>query len=234
MIFEESSDISFVGNSAASYGGAISIVDSNVTIYGRVLFENNSAGTDGGATFSLNGVISMTGIVDFNKNSAQRGGAMAFIGFSSKLRLIEPLIANSAENSAILGGGAIFYQDDTSIDKICYGSDELSRDCFIELSSRVNIRLIFDNNNAATGRVFYGGYLDTCTPLVGGMHSDGERLLDTIIASISNVRVNISKRKMYQMFHLTQFRCASAKVTNLYAIVQKLRQLEEEISHYRL
>ena len=150
----------------------------------------------GGAVYALNSFINMTGAVNFDQNSAQWGGAVAFsnIGTSSKLQLTEPLTASFTKNSATLGGGAIFFQDNISVHQLCIDGTITSTDCFIELSSGVNIRLNFDNNNATTGRIFYGGYLDTCTPLVSGMYSYGERLLDTVV-SISNVHVNASNPK---------------------------------------
>ena len=263
VTFEESSDISFIENFAASYGGAMAVVDSNLTMYGRVSFESNSADLgggaitvnssrdassssviscsgksiifrnntskgsggaiyagsysqsshnatvivelrdvlfegntavlNGGATYSFNSITNMTGTVDFNYNSAQRGGAMAFSGTTSKLHLTEPLTTNFVENSATLGGGAIFIQNDVSINQLCSTDIQsqilfLVRECFIELSSEINIRLNFENNNASSGRIFYGGNLDTCTLLVGGMRT--YNALETI-ASLSNVNVNI-------------------------------------------
>ena len=160
-------------------------------MYGRALFETNSAGMEGGAIYSLNSVINMTGRVDFNQNSAQWGGAMAFSGSSTKLRLIEPLAVNFVENSAILGGGVIFFEDDAN--QMCFRS-QITQDCFVELSSIIisNIGLNFNNNSAErAGRIFYGGHLDTCTPIIGGWpFSDGQAL--NLIAGVSNVNVNVN------------------------------------------
>ena len=266
VIFEETSNVSFIENSAASYGGAIYMIHSNLIMNGRVLFESNFAGIgggalavnnpqptdddtlsisnsvincsgksiifrnntshgssgaiyarnqylvsnitvglkdvrferntatlDGGASYSFNSVIYMTGTMDFNQNSAQRGGAMVFSGdYFSRLRLISPLTANFMKNSAILSGGVIFFQDNPSFGQICFSSFNAQQECFIELYSTANIRLNFDNNNAITGKIFYGGYLDACTP--GTYYFYGERMLD-IITSISNVRVNVSNPK---------------------------------------
>ena len=266
VIFEETSSVSFIENSAASYGGAIYIMRSNLTMNGRVLFESNFAGLgggaiainnarpnyspsiiisvincigksiifrnntshgsggaiyamnqysvsnitvglkdvlfegntaalDGGAAYSFNSAINMIGTVNFNHNSAQRGGAMVFSGdYFSRLRLISPLTAKFMKNSAILGGGVIFFQDKTSFSQICFSNFSAKLECFIELNSRANIRLNFDDNNATTGKIFYGGYLDACTPSVCDTHVCGERILD-IITSISNVHVNISDPK---------------------------------------
>ena len=266
VTFEETSNVSFIENSAASYGGAICVVQSNLTMNGRVLFENNSAGLgggaiannhtyyyyyedtpsisvincsgksiifrnntshgsggaiflsadsynvirvelkdvrferntatlDGGAAYSYNSIINMKGTMDFYQNSAQRGGAMAFTNeYLGALRLIDPLTANFTENSATLGGGVIFFQDITSIDRICLVNFDGQPDCLIELSSRVNIRLTFDDNTATTGKIFYGGYLDICIPSVNRKRLFDEKILD-IFTSISNVHVNVSNPK---------------------------------------
>jgi predicted outer membrane repeat protein len=191
MIFEESSNVSFVENSAVG-GGAIAIVTSTLTMYGRVLFEGNSAKyggaiyaqdasvelrnvwferntaiLKGGAIYADNALINMTGTLHFVKNSAERGGAIAFAyGLRSlnKLLLIEPLMTNFTENSASVSGGVIFF-DDVNTPTLCNRNPE-SFDCFIELYSLpVNsIRLNFNNNSAEiAGRIIYGGRLDKCT-----------------------------------------------------------------------
>ena len=261
IVFEESSNISFIENSAALAGGAISIEDSSLTMHGRVLFERNSAGDsggairvfgqniptkiscsgksivfrnntslgyggaiyamsdiysagtnaelrdvvfernvamiDGGAVYAFNTFINMTGTLYFVKNSAHRGGAMAFKGNSSKLQLIEPLTAHFVENSANMSGGAIFFDDDTSGCQLCTEDARFNnylQDCFLELSSRVGIRLNFDNNTAdIAGQILYGGNLDTCGLSVGRAHPVDEPL--SIISSISNVNINVNNYK---------------------------------------
>ena len=244
VIFEESSDISFVENSATSgsdgAGGAIYTLDSNLTMYGRVLFEGNSADTggaiyaqgyfyvttssvelssrdvwfnrntallNGGAVYVSNTLINMTGALHFIKNSAQRGGAIAFISHSSydsngyftsssKLLLTEPLMAEFIENLANMSGGVIFFDEgNIGISRSCDKNPDIISYCFIEFSSRDNISLNFDNNSAEkAGRILYGGNLDTCTPSVSGRLLFADRALN-IIASFSNVNVNVSNYK---------------------------------------
>ena len=106
VIFEESSNVSFVENSAVFGGGAVSILDSSLIMHGRVLFEGNSADSGGaiyiqayfndsnivlknvrfekntavrtgGAIYAEDTRISMTGTLHFVKNFARRGGAIA-------------------------------------------------------------------------------------------------------------------------------------------------------------
>ena len=53
VIFEESSNITFVENFSEFNGGAISTVNTNLTAYGTVLFERNSANYRG-AIYAVN------------------------------------------------------------------------------------------------------------------------------------------------------------------------------------
>ena len=236
IIFEESSNISFVENSAELGGGAISILDSILTMYGRVLFEGNSADKGGAiyaqanfynARFELRNVwferntavlngeaiyadstfIKMTGVLDFVKNSAQMGRAIAIRSFSrthisgelnkvlislSKLRLVEPLMANFVDNSATIKGGVIFFDEDICVSQLCDKSPGVFSYCFIEFSSKDNIRLNFNNNSTEiAGRILYGGGLDTCIPYISGRHDFSQQALN-VIASISNFNMNIS------------------------------------------
>ena len=257
ITFEESSNISFTENSTTSFGGAISIEDSNLTIYGRALFERNSAGdsggaiaitgqgiqincsgrsiifrnntsnggggaiiasrgasvelrdilferntaSDGGAVYVFVSSIKMTGALNLVQNSAQWGGAIFSSADFSTLLLTEPLTANFVENSATMSGGAIFFEDNNSVRQSCGMSNNV-QNCSIELSSAVNIRLNFNNNDAdIAGRIFFGGNLDTCLLSVGGKLF--ERPLNTI--AIRTIQ--------HQIFHLTHFKCAFAKVT---------------------
>ena len=111
---------------------------------------------------------------------------------SSKLLLTEPLMANFAENSANGSGGAIYFDDSLSVRQLCF--DTTFRNCSIELTSRTNIRLNFNNNIAnIAGRIFHGGSLDRCNLIVGGKFSNDNPL--NTIASISNINVNVSNLK---------------------------------------
>ena len=202
MTFEESSNVSFIENTAI-LGGAISIQYSNLTTYGRVLFERNSAHETGGAIAITSNpgqaIINCSGTMHLVQNSARQGGAMAFSGTNSTLILTEPLTANFVENSATISGGAIFIDDDTFVSQLCSSATATflvdRQGCFIKLSSRVNIRLNFDNNTAdIAGRIFYGGNLDKCKFYVGGELFYNDNLLNTI-ASISNVNMNFNNFK---------------------------------------
>lgn len=194
-IYSDNSDIELRGvlfeSNTAFYGGAInaqSIFNITSVDLRDVWFERNTAKVNGGAIRALSMPINMTGTLHFVKNSAKRGGAIAIgslstYGFLSKLQLSQPLVANFTENSASMTGGVIFFDD-----RVFPSSQSCARfpkkfNCFVEFSSR-DIRLNFDNNSAEiAGRLFYGGRLDTCTPVVSGLPAKRSQALN-IIANI--------------------------------------------------
>ena len=105
--------------------------------------------------------------------------------------MIEPLAVNFNENSATFDGGVIFFEDGTNQNQMCFGPIE--RNCSIEFSSWIDVNslnLNFENNSTErAGRIFYGGNLDTCTPIIGGWPFCGLQAL-YVIARISNVNVS--------------------------------------------
>ena len=192
--------ITFRNNTAGRYGGAIYASNGANIELRDILFKRNTAVMDGGAVYVDDSSINMTGTLHLVQNSAQQGsgGAMAFIYASSKLLLTEPLTANFVENSATVSGGAIFFEDNNSARQSCITIVERFQigsppNCFIELSSKHNIRLNFDNNAAdVAGRIFYGGNLNICRILVGGTPDFAP--LETITL-ISNLNDNYNNYK---------------------------------------
>ena len=122
VIFEESSNVSFVENFSEFNGGAISTVNANLTVYGTILFEGNSA-KYGGAIYAVTVYYERTALpmntsvklrnIRFERNTALDGGAIhvqsMFHGASVELRDVW-----FERNTALLNGGAI-YAVDTSI-----------------------------------------------------------------------------------------------------------------------
>ena len=103
--------------------------------------------------------------------------------------MIEPLAVNFTENSATFDGGVIFFEDGTNQNQMCFGPIE--RNCSIEFSSWIDVNsLNFENNRAErAGRIFYGGNLDTCTPIINGYPDHYQRALN-VISSVSNMNVS--------------------------------------------
>ena len=119
VIFEESSNISFIENYSEFYGGAISTVNANLTVYGTVLFEGNSA-SYGGAIYvvtvidilPMNTSIKLRN-VRFERNTALDGGAI-YVESMSLSASVELRNAWFEGNKAMHNGGAI-YAKETSI-----------------------------------------------------------------------------------------------------------------------
>ena len=105
--------------------------------------------------------------------------------------MIEPLAVNFNENSATFDGGVIFFEDGTNQNQMYFGPIE--RNCSIEFSSWINVNSLNYSAERA-GRIFYGGNLDTCTPIIGGWPFCGLQAL-YVIARISNVNVSANNYK---------------------------------------
>ena len=190
-LFHHSIDISgnviFNKNSAIISGGAISINDGRHTFSGNISFVKNTANIGGALELYTTGyddinLLNLTGLLKFEHNSAQQGGAMAFNGRSPYTLLLSNRIQiEFIENQAYSTGGAIHF-DESTISRIqCkdpYPSHSREMPvCFIELSSKTNIRLNFYENTAGdAGTVLYGGALDSCKLYTGGgvRDSDGK------------------------------------------------------------
>ena len=191
-------DAYFERNMASNSGGALYTATASVELR-DVWFERNTVYQHyGGAVHAISTFINMTGTLSFVKNSAYQGGAIAFGPFGSvgNLLLLEPLMATFSENSAKASGGVVFYYDDTCANQMCVEYPDRFF-CFIEFSTEdiINIRLNFTNNSAEiAGRIFYGGYLDKCTPLVNGKpyYNVVYHEALNLISSMSNVNIDIS------------------------------------------
>ena len=90
-------------NNAADSGGAVAILDGNMTIANnaQVVFQGNHAKTSGGAIASLQHVT-IVGSVQFINNSANQGGAV-----DSNVTIADNAQVVFQGNHAIILGGAI-------------------------------------------------------------------------------------------------------------------------------
>ena len=141
VIFEETSNISFIENSATSDGGAMYIYNSNLIICGRVLFEKNFASGDGGAIAIVGGVILAVNnhnIIFRNNTSPSSGGAISSTSASVELRNI------LFERNTALYGGAVSAQ---GIHNTNYSGVELSD-------------VLFQRNSASYGGAIYAQDID--------------------------------------------------------------------------
>ena len=114
ITFEESSNITFTDNSA-TLGGAIFIEDSNLTMYGRVLFERNTACYYGGAItiFDYRGrqndiMINCSGrSITFRNYTGRYGGAI-YASSSAESLNVELKDILFERNTAVIDGGAVY------------------------------------------------------------------------------------------------------------------------------
>lgn len=118
MTFEGSVTVSFFENFAA-YGGAISATNTNITMYGRLLFADNSADKGGGAIpITEQTMINCSGrSITFRNNTSQTGGAIyaisptySEVGFRTTVELRDTLFEGNAAKDE---GGAVYVSDST-------------------------------------------------------------------------------------------------------------------------
>ncbi len=108
--------LTFTGNSAGNYGGAI-YSTSDLTITGAAAFTGNSSGVYGGAIYS-NGVLTITGAATFGGTAANEGntaqncgGAIYLDAYASNTLMFDSTVSfinNKAIDSSYGCGGAIF------------------------------------------------------------------------------------------------------------------------------
>ena len=243
--FHFSGSISFKHNEAISglttdfntaVGGAIAANQGQVELVGEVTFDGNMASLDGGAIYSADSLVNITGTHCFIENFATRGGALAFSG-DSKLIIGDPLKAYFTENEATSYGGAIFFEDQTTLKQCIYSNStsiptDQYHECFAELGnySSSEVHLSFINNTAGrAGTVLYGGQLDKCKLYKYGGETDdcgnrngaqydfypGERFLQiTEIVSYSETISNISSDPLQVCFcqESDHFICSNVNV----------------------
>jgi predicted outer membrane repeat protein len=151
----------FFGNEAF-VGGALMVSSiSNVIFCGENTFlYNNASHNKGGAIYASDSFLNMTGVQNFKMNIAHNGGAMTLSG-STKLILSDVLL-NFIKNYAMNVGGAMYIEDTNSIPQ--YSQSE----CFLELTSLLNIKFNFSYNSAGiSGSILYG---DGCGNKQGGYY----------------------------------------------------------------
>ena len=184
-------------NNSADYGGAIYTYNNTIINFnGTSNFINNSADWpwsvaikpyDGGAIYAnTNITLTFSRTVNFTNNVATRGGGV-YLGLKCTVSIL-PNTTVYWENNHAYVGGAIYVHDASPISD-CTSVAELvpKEDCFFQLpgqnlSSGINIKLVFKNNSADdAGSVLYGGAIDNCK-LTHGLdsYSSGE-VFDMIV-----------------------------------------------------
>ena len=170
-------------NSAKLDGGAIHAQNATLKLNGTVNFTNNEANkTDdgsGGAVYLLNSNVSILSntTVYWENNCAYHGGGVYL--YSSTVSILSNTTVYWENNHANLGG-AIFVDDSSNPFIYCTQVDKCTpNECFFQLpgqnlSSGLDVHLVFKNNSADTGSVLYGGAIDYCRLTGLDSYSSGE------------------------------------------------------------
>ena len=175
-----SSETVFANNSAIIGGAIYSGYGTTLEFSGKILFTGNRAATNGGALYALGTEVVVINddyrkLTSFENNLAVNGGALFLSGAAITLDAGARL--NFLLNSASQYGGGI-YSADNALTTQCnfkYSDIVTITDlpyCFIGFKKEINMILIdasvFSNSNTAgtDGSFLYGGLLDRCQLLI--------------------------------------------------------------------
>ncbi len=168
---------SFDSNYALA-GGAINSIQGKLSFEHRnVLFKGNRADSNGGAIYAIGSTINLT-VTSLNlvSNSAMNGGAMYLSAVAILMLLPLGSTLHTYNNSATEYGGAIFIEDNPTIEQCSFtanaNSSELNSDQFLSLPqctlgpSLDRRHMIYTHHDVAMrdGNFLYGGLLDKCKP----------------------------------------------------------------------
>ena len=188
-----SQSIIFCNNSAETFGRAIHVRDSNMTLTGSVIFVANKA---------FGGAISIPYI---SEPSIDRPNFLVFQ---------EPLDITFYANIARGVGGAIYICDQYLDFRLCeslYRNNEINK-CFFALNMGLKnfISLSFTSNQAIASADIYGGALEYCLVKVGNETQHGYQVLQDLIKT-SNLK------SIYANFEaLTACYCMNGTTPDLY------------------
>ena len=140
----------------------------------------------GGAIFAITNItLTFSRTVNFTNNVATHGGGV-YLGLKSTVSIF-PNTTVYWENNHAYVGGAIYVRDASPISD-CTSVAALvpKEECFFQLpgqnlSSGINVKLIFKNNSADdAGSTLYGGAIDNCKLTDLDLHSSG-KVFDMIV-----------------------------------------------------
>ena len=191
-------DVTFSNNLAHTQdGGSVYVIGSTLSANGNITFLNNTAATKGGAISAVNSIVSISGNCWLTSNSAVEGGAIS-LEFSSQLNLQSPLLMNIERNTA--ERGAAIHVTDFASSAVCSDHARLAvlvRDAiltpcfFVPDSNFPNVQLIFVNNSATEyGSVLYGGFLNRCKPPTLDSDEDSNGFILDLFNQLSQLNPN--------------------------------------------
>ena len=179
----------FINNLAGwSGGGAIFTYTSTIINFnGTSNYIDNSADWGGAIYAHTNITLTFSRTVNFTNNVASTGrGGGVYLGLKCTIYTL-PNTTMYWENNHAMLGGAIYVHDASPISD-CTSVAALvpKEECFFQLpgqnlSSGINVKLIFKNNSADdAGSILYGGAIDNCKLTDLDSHSSGE-VFDMIV-----------------------------------------------------
>ena len=164
----------FEDNYSENVGGVAYLSEGRIILNdesSNTSFISNTADLLGGVVVSYDGYLQLRGNVGFTCNKADFGGAMALYG-TSRLMLKPQLNATFATNQAKFDGGAIYFEDSVTSSQ-CINVVPIECFLTIGSDSLSDISLEFTNNTAkVSGNSLYGGQLDSCRLYFGMNLSD--------------------------------------------------------------
>ena len=186
-----------------------------------IIFCNNSAGSLGGAIHLVDSNMTLTGSVIFTANKAQSGGGISFY-YSSKPRLKnpnflvfqEPLDIHFFANVAESFGGAMYISDTYLDSKLCehlFPYKKFTNKCFFTLKFGLesNANLNFTNNQALAGAGIYGGAIQYCLVELGNKPQHGYEVLQDLL-------VTSKIQNLYNFDPLKTRHCINGTTPDLY------------------
>ena len=174
---------------SVTQGGALYALNAILTLNGTVSFTNNKLNnnlggvTQGGAICALNTILTLNGTVGFNNNkvnSYEGGGTGGGMYLQKSIFSILPNTTVYWENNHATRGGAIYVDDTFNPFIYCTQIEKCTlNECFFQLpgqnlSSGLDVQLVFKNNSADAGSVLYGGAIDNCKLNGLDSYSSGE------------------------------------------------------------
>ena len=220
-IFADNSSLAIYGDKSVSRFDSFNSECLSRSYSQSIIFCNNSAETFGGAIHVKDSNMTLTGSVIFVANKAFKGGAISIPYISEPsidrpnfLVFQEPLDITFYANIARSVGGAIYIYDQYLDFRLCeslYRNNEINK-CFFALNKGLKnfISLIFTSNQAVASADIYGGALEYCLVKVGNETQHGYQVLQDLIKT-SNLK------SIYANFEaLTACYCMNGTTPDLY------------------
>ena len=171
-----------------------------------IIFCNNSAGRWGGAVNLLESNMTLTGSFLFMGNNAQSGGGIAMY-FSSDPRINNPnflvfqesLDITFHENTASSSGGALHINDAYLNCRQCK-SKSSTFNCFFKVNGSTSfINLYFTSNKALDGTGIYGGTIQYCQVEVTNPKQRGYQVLQKLMKNSSKIQSIYASCNVYKI-----------------------------------